>query len=89
MSTSCSDVNDLNPFSVEEEQDKAFKQFLLLVALTNAAANTPPPWWNPPTSVQAEEIKAEWDKLEPAKKAEACAIAFANGEKPPEELCAK
>ncbi|WP_245915422.1 hypothetical protein [Leptospira johnsonii] len=91
INTSCSDVEDLNPFSTEDEQDKAFEQFLILWALTYAAASTPPPWWNPTSasSVDLGQAKAEWDKLDPVKKAEACAIAFASGEKPPAELCAK
>lgn len=91
ISTSCSDLDDLNPLSLEDEQDKAFEQFLILWALTYAAASTPPPWWNPTSasSVDVEQAKAEWATLDPAKKAEVCAIAFASGEKPPMELCAK
>ncbi|MGJ4746842.1 hypothetical protein ACQV5M_10830 [Leptospira sp. SA-E8] len=80
----------MNPFDTQKDvQDEAWDNFLKLWILTQASASTPPPWWNPPTSVQSEEAQAEWDKLDPVKKAEACAIAFASGEKPSSELCAK
>lgn len=92
VNTSCSDtVDDLNPFSTKDDQDEAMDNFIelwfILVATGQAMANNPPSWF--PTSATAEEAKAKWDTLDPAKKAEACAIAFASGEKPPVELCAK
>lgn len=92
ISNSCSDtMDDLNPFSTKDDQDEAMDNFIklwfIVVATGNAIANNPPSWF--PTSASVEEAKAEWDKLDPVKKAEACAIAFASGEKPSSELCAK
>ncbi|MEI1310247.1 hypothetical protein [Leptospira venezuelensis] len=92
VSTSCSDLEDLNPFDTQEDVDqKAMDNFIklwfIVVATGQAMANNPPSWF--PTSSSVEEAKAEWDALDPIKKAEACAIAFASGEKPPVELCTK
>lgn len=90
-STSCSDLDDLNPFNTEDDQEEAMDNFIklwfIVVATGQAMANNPPPWF--PTSTNVEDARADWNKLDPAKKAEACAIAFASGEKPPAELCTK
>ncbi|WP_244244867.1 hypothetical protein [Leptospira koniambonensis] len=93
-STSCSDLEDLNPLSTKDDQDEAMDNFIklwfIVVATGQALANNPPSWFpTSASSIDVEQSKAEWDKLDPIKKAEACAIAFASGEKPPVELCAK
>lgn len=88
---SCGD-SELNPFNTEDEQDKAFEDFLKLWFLTSAAANaaaaTPPPWWTG-TSADLNAAKVDWEKLDPAQKEEICTLAFAGGIVSPEGFCSK
>lgn len=84
--------DDFNPFSdTDEEEKEAFNNFvklwLLLVATAQATMNNPPSWF--PSSVDAEQARAEWNKLSSEAKAEACTYAFASGENPPAEFCSK
>ncbi|PJZ76931.1 hypothetical protein CH365_12465 [Leptospira neocaledonica] len=91
VSFSCSDAENLNLLSIKNYQDESLDNFLKLwfiVVATGEILSNNPLFWD--TSLEiVEEAKAEWDKLDPIKKAEACTLTFASGEKFPAELCIK